>query len=294
MAPGARIVLVVAKSNDDDDLRVAQNYAIRNRLGRIISESYGETETGLLSDPVGRKSIERDEESYKSAVEAGIAVFVSSGDSGAADTVDGTNYFRGPQYPASSPHVTSVGGTNLFFGSATNADPNGSYQGEVVWNDGYGAGGGGISRVFEIPEFQSKHLPESKQKLLKGKRGYPDISNNAGVRGGVITYLGFLDSAYGPGSSGFYLFGGTSASAPQWAGMNAVMNHARGKPLGPLNSKLYKLAGKGGHDITVGDNSYAGVTGYPATKGWDLATGWGTPNTGLIRALIAYPGESED
>jgi hypothetical protein len=75
--------------------------------------------------------------------------------------------------------------------------------------------------------------------------------------------------------------------------MNAVINHARGKPLGPLNSKLYKLQGKGAHDITIGDNSFGGVTGYSATKGWDLATGWGTLNTGLIDALIAYP-TSED
>jgi subtilase family serine protease len=291
MAPGARIVLVVAKSNDDDDLRAAQNYAIRHKLGRIISESYGATEAGLLSDPVGRKIIERDEESYKAAVEAGITVFVSSGDWGAQDYYYGN---LGPQYPASSPHVTTVGGTNLFFGSATNADPNGSYQGEVVWNDGFGASGGGISRLFEIPEFQSDGLPESKQKLLKGKRGYPDISGNAGVWGGVLVYLGFMDSVYGPGNNAFYIFGGTSASTPQWAGINAVINHARGKPLGPLNSKLYKLGGKGGHDITVGDNSYGGVTGYAATKGWDLATGWGTPDIGLINALIALPSENDD
>jgi subtilase family serine protease len=53
--------------------------------------------------------------------------------------------FQNVSWPASSPLVTSAGGTNLFFGTATNADPNGSYQGEQVWNDGFGAGGGGMS-----------------------------------------------------------------------------------------------------------------------------------------------------
>lgn len=293
IAPGARIILVVARSNSDDDLRDAQNYAIKRKLGYIISESYGESEKGLITDPAGLKSLKRDEESYSQAVDGGIAVYVSSGDSGAADTWDGVNYFLGPSYPASSPNVTSVGGTNLFFGTATNADPNGTYRGEVVWNDGFGAGGGGVSLYFETPGFQSNNLSDSKLRPLRGKRGYPDVAYNAGVEGGVIVYLGFLDSVFGPGYSGYYVFGGTSASAPQWAGLNAVINQARNKPLGPINAALYKLSGRGGHDVTVGNNGFEGVTGYSAASGWDLATGWGTPNSNLINALIAYPSGDE-
>jgi subtilase family serine protease len=207
------------------------------------------------------------------------------------------------QYPASSPNVTSVGGTNLFFGNATNADPNGSYQSEMVWNDGYGAGGGGISLAFEMPDYQEGALPKAMADKLKGRRGYPDVAYNAGVQGGVLAYLGFLNDAYGAtGYNGFYIFGGTSAGAPQWAGVTAIANQVRQKPLGLLNSKLYRLGKSGSltgvsHDIKVGNNSFdptigavpdiGVVLGYAAGAGWDLATGWGTPNYGLVQLLTA-------
>jgi subtilase family serine protease len=117
-------------------------------------------------------------------------------------------------------------------------------------------------------------------------RGYPDVAYNAGVFGGVIVHLGFLGAA-----NGFYIFGGTSASAPQWAGIVALINQKTRKPIGFLNKSLYKL-GKLGllgfvmHDITAGDNGLNGVPGFPATAGWDLATGWGTPNGGFLNSLI--------
>jgi subtilase family serine protease len=194
--------------------------------------------------------------------------------------------------------VTSVGGTNLFFGSATAGNPNGSYQVEFVWNDGFGAGGGGISKAFKQPEWQQEGLSKSLKKQLGGMRGYPDVAYNAGVEGGVIVFLGFLDTAWGPGNNGFYIFGGTSASAPQWAGIAALANQYGGRPVGFINKALYELGKEGKlqpftHDVTLGDNGFDGVVGYPATAGFDLSTGWGTPK-GIVPLLAGDPDDSPD
>jgi len=86
----------------------------------------------------------------------------------------------------------------------------------------------------------------------------------------------------GSGNEGHYLVGGTSEGAPAWAGIIADFNSYAGHSLGFLNPILYALGGYKqftdfGHDITIGNNSYAGVTGCSATLGWDLASGWGTP-----------------
>jgi subtilase family serine protease len=294
MAPGAAIIVVAAVSNNDADILDAQNYAIDHRLGFIISESFGESELALLQDgKAGQKTLSDNEKSYKRAAEKDISVLVSSGDDGSAGTDINGVFQTVPvaNYPASSPNVTTVGGTNLFFGTATNADPNGTYQSEVVWNDGFGAGGGGFSAFFKTPDYQEGLVPKSGPKDRKKFRGYPDVALNAGVEGGVLVFLGFLDTAYGPGNNGFYIFGGTSASAPQWAGIVAIANQKAREPLGFLNERLYKLGMKGKlgkvmHDISVGDNGLDGVPGYAATPGWDPATGWGTPKAGFVDSLI--------
>jgi len=295
IAPGAKIVVVAAVDNSDAAILDAQNYAISNKLGFIISESFGESEYALLQDGAeGRQILSDNEKSYRRARREHISVLVSSGDDGASATdIDGNLLpFAAADYPASSPNVTSVGGTNLFFGTPDHADPNGTYQKEVVWNDGFGAGGGGISRAFGIPAYQDDALSRSIRKSLKGFRGYPDVAYNAGVEGGVLVFLGFLDTAFGPGNNGFYIFGGTSAGAPQWAGIAALGNQLGGRPMGFLNTRLYDLGRIRAlsflmHDITEGDNSFAGVTGFAATPGWDLATGWGTPDDGMVLHLIA-------
>jgi subtilase family serine protease len=293
IAPGANIIVVAAVDNSDAAILAAQNFAIDQKLGFIISESFGESELALLQDGAeGRQILDDNERSYKRAGDHDISVLVSSGDDGSEGTdINGVfQTFPVANYPASSPNVTTVGGTNLFFGRNGHADPNGAYIGEAVWNDGFGAGGGGLSAFFKVPDYQENLKFKNGPKDLKS-RGYPDIAYNAGVEGGVLVFLGFLDTAFGPGNNGFYIFGGTSASAPQWAGIVAIANQKAKKPLGFLNKSLYKL-GKSGtlgtvlNDITVGDNSIDGVPGFAATAGWDFATGWGTPNAGLIDALV--------
>jgi subtilase family serine protease len=160
-----------------------------------------------------------------------------------------------------------------------------------------GAGGGGISQAFRQPSWQEE-LPRALQRQLQGKRGYPDVAYNAGVYGGVLVYLGFLDTVYGPAYNGFYIFGGTSASAPQWAGIAALANQYGGRPVGFINKALYELGKEGKlqpfvHDVTIGDNGFDGVVGYPATAGFDLSTGWGTPK-GIVPLLAGDPDDSPD
>jgi subtilase family serine protease len=293
MAPGASIILVSAASDTFADLLAAQNFAIDNRLGNVISESFGASELGLGASPGGLAIIAANEESYKNAGSAKIGTFVSAGDNGVAGRFNGVIQ-RVPQYPATSAFVTTVGGTNLFFGSTTAANPNGTYQGESVWNDQGGAGGGGISSLFEVPNFQ-QHLPKASLATLNGHRGYPDIAYNAGVDGGVLVHIGTL----APGATSFFLIGGTSAGAPQWAALASIANQVAGHPLGLLNPRIYKLGRSGAlssllHDITIGSNSFAGVTGFPAAAGWDLSTGWGTPNVGFVQAIAAEDDDAND
>src|SRR5262245_43674253 len=285
IAPGARVVVVAAKDNDDDSILAAQNYAIEHKLGRISSESFGESELD-----VSKKTLMDFERSYHRARAQLTSVLVSAGDDGATNPgADGNEKpFANVSYPASSPHVTGVGGTHLFFGTNSNADPNGTYQDEVVWNEeaiGGGATGGGVSARFRTPDYQRNAL-RSLRSTLNGFRGVPDVAYNAAVNGGVVVATSFL------GSPAFFRVGGTSAGAPQWAGIVAIANQIADRPLGFLNSRLYFLGSIGAlapltHDITVGNNSFAGVEGFSATVGYDLTTGWGTPNLGVVSLLLS-------
>jgi len=290
IAPGANIVLVAAASNSDNDLLAGLNYAIDNHLGDVVSMSFGESEL-FLTDDAGLLILKAWDLAFRHARESQITLFVSSGDQGSATS---GFPFQNVSFPASSPRVTAVGGTNLFFGTATNADPNGSYQGETVWNDPFGAGGGGVSLLFDAPEYQEEGLPSLVRRPLRKDRGLPDVAYNAGVVGGVIVHLGFAGIP-----AGFYIFGGTSAGAPQWAGVIADTNQVVGHPVGFINNRLYRLGKTGAlaalfHDIAVGNNGFAvpdgngglvSIPGFNATPGWDLATGWGTPNFGKLLIL---------
>jgi subtilase family serine protease len=289
VAPAANLVLVAAKSNEDSDLLAALNYALDHHLGDVVSMSFGESENSL-SNPDGLDIVAGWQAAFQRAKQQHVTLFASSGDQGATNVFDEDgNVLPWPNasFPASSPLVTSVGGTNLFFGTATNADPNaGTYQGEQVWNDGFGAaGGGGMSILFDEPLTQTLAVGGSINKTLHKHRGVPDVAYNAGIAGGVLV-------VWGPGGGCCYIFGGTSAGAPQWAGITVDLNQARGRPLGFINDRLNILGGFGAlrglfHDVTVGDNSFGGVDGYPARPGYDLSTGWGTPNFGVLGTILA-------
>jgi subtilase family serine protease len=290
MAPAANIVLVAGASDSDQDLTDGFNFAVNNHLGSVITMSFGESEI-VLANPDGLDAIAGWEAAFKNAADKGISVFASSGDQG----VD-TQGFGTPSvsFPASSTQVTSVGGTNLRFGTATAASFNGTYQSEQVWDDPadnnniaadtFGAGGGGMSFLFAQPDFQ-KDLPAAVLKTLHGFRGVPDVAYNAGVSGGVLVHLGTIN----PSPTAFFLFGGTSAGSPQWAAIVADLNSGQKQPLGSLNKLLYKLGRQGRlnfRDVTIGNNGFDGVTGFTATAGFDLSTGWGTPDFGALATTL--------
>jgi kumamolisin len=181
---------------------------------------------------------------------------------------------------ASDAEVTAVGGTLLdpAFDAGGNAT---GYASEAVWNDADGASGGGVSAQVAKPAYQNgPGVPAD------GFRDLPDVALLASPSGsGYIVVV----------ENGLAIVGGTSAGTPNWAGIVALLNdaiHADG--LGPLNPLLYDLArsqfGGGGtavfHDVTSGDTTFDRVSGFSATAGFDLATGWGSPDTErLVQAV---------
>jgi subtilase family serine protease len=292
IAPDANIVLLTSPVAETEGVQglpeflELEQYALTNHLGKIFSQSWAATENTLFT-PEGKQVIANFENFYQRADAQGVTIFSSTGDSGTANPdVNGNTYpFPTVNFPASSPWVTAVGGTTL------NADVNGNYQSETVWNNNTGATGGGISQYFPEPNYQRVTLPQSDQTLLAGHRGIPDISYDADPNTGVPVYLGFLGGA----ANGYYIFGGTSAGSPQWSGIIADANQALGHSLGFINPLLYRIgASKVApylfHDITVGNNGFNGIPGYNATPGWDAATGWGTPNVSVLHSLFCLRG----
>jgi subtilase family serine protease len=291
MAPGASIVLMTSPVDETEGVQglpeflELEKYALDHHLGKIISQSWGATENTLFREVAGRRGpqvIKDFEAFYRRAAGERVTVLAAAGDSGSSNVeTDGVTYYPFPTagYPASSPHVTAVGGTTLY------ADTSGNYQSETVWNNpGCCAGGGGISQLFKVPDYERKWLPGSVRTQLGGMRGLPDVSYNADCNNVILVYLSY----FGADSAGFYGICGTSEGSPQWAGIVADLNQYAGRPLGFLNPALYALGGLGdfssfGRDITVGNNALLDVPGavapgYSATRGWDPASGWGTPN----------------
>jgi subtilase family serine protease len=118
--------------------------------------------------------------------------------------------------------VTGVGGTNLLADATS-----GAYGSESVWNDDFGAGGGGYSTVYKRPSYQTP-FNHNKQ------RGLPDVAYNGDVRGGVLAFWGV---PFGVGA--LFIFGGTSAGSPRWAGIVALADQKAGHRLGSINRDLY-------------------------------------------------------
>ena len=309
IAPGANITLVLAKSNNDADILSATKYAVDHRLGDVISQSFGENESCV--DPT---LLEQEHQVFAEATMKNITVFASTGDEGAAQTTcDGNSWVKAASSPASDPLVTAVGGTELraagycltALGCTPAANPApGTHLGEIAWNEGapYGdfqaffgstaATGGGFSVLYDRPSYQQAAIRGGKQ------RGAPDVSYNAAVAHGVLTYVDI------PGvQAGFFLFGGTSAGSPQWAAIVAIADQLGGN-LGFINRALYRIGQAKSHystsffDVTTGTNSAVEfdaannpvtVLGFSAGAGWDATTGLGSPMADqLVDYLIQF------
>lgn len=287
IAPGASIVLLVSPVSETEgvqgfpEFEKLSTYAMDHHLGQVFSMSFGATEPTLVGDAckeglgTGENLLKNyDQTVFQRAVTEHITMLSSSGDDGATDatcTPPTTYNFRAVGWPASDPLVTAVGGTKLSLKDAA-----GNYGSERTWNEDGGVSGGGLSQFYAQPDWQ-KNLPN--QAALNGKRGIPDVAWGAAVN------FAFYHS-YPGDLNGWSAIGGTSASSPQWAGLIAIADQMAGKPLGFLNPAIYHLAGKGFHDITSGDNSASGVQGFQAGPGWDLATGWGTPDAAMLVPLL--------
>jgi subtilase family serine protease len=297
IAPRANITLVLSKSDQDSDIESARAYAVNNQLGDVISQSFGEAE--ICEEP---SLVAAQHQDFVNATRNGVTVFASSGDTGAGQpTCDGLALFLSASTPASDPLVTAVGGTELQAARycltalgcnpALNPPP-GTYESEVVANDLI-ASGGGFSVLYGTPSYQKSALPPSGKQL-----GVPDVSYTAAVLHGVLVYLdipGLLPVS-------FYLFGGTSVGSPQWSAILAIADQKAGRDLGFINKALYRIGQAPPHytasffDVTSGNNSFGGVSGYSAAPGWDPATGLGSPDTPqLVRWLIqsVSPGDSQ-
>lgn len=274
IAPAAAIELVLAKSAGDADMLSATKYAVDHNLGDVISQSFGEAES--CADP---KLVQQEHAIFGEAVDKGITLLAAAGDQGAAQpTCDGSSFSASASTPASDPNVTAVGGTSL-----TTTGTNGTYGSESAWATRLGATGGGFSTIYRRPGFQAPFQDNNKQ------RGVPDIAiNGDALNSGVIVVWGGKP----------FRFGGTSAGSPQWAGIVALADQAGGHRLGDMNKSLYHIGksdayGTAFHDVTAGDNSCTvlacggvAVQGFPATPGWDAATGLGTPDVANLIPLL--------
>jgi kumamolisin len=273
LAPGAQIAAYFAP-NTTAGFIDAVNTALSDNVRKpsVISISWG-----LSEDLAPKQFLNGMAQAFADAAALGVTICCAAGDNGSAD-MDMQNWDRKAHvdFPSSIPYALGCGGTKLIgSGSKINS--------EVVWNEGVngGATGGGVSNQFERPSYQSKSkVPKSP----KGKigRGVPDVAGDADPQTGYQVIVG--------GQS--YVYGGTSAVAPLWAGLLALINQRLvskgGKPVGFLNTLLYSALGTALNDITSGNNDINGkLRGlYKAAKGWDPCTGMGTPNGAkLLKAL---------
>jgi len=273
-----QVVAHTTAGNDFDDV-----YAyIADKLAtttHIASTSFGSCEQG--QDP--------DEEAldngyFKQSAAEGQWWFAAAGDHGTDDCQDGSTTALSVDFPASSPYVVAVGGTDVH----ATVDGNGNvtkYKSETVWQygncsqtDGLSsdeAGGGGVSTVYAKPSYQTALTPKD------GRRDVPDVSLLADdVNDGLYIYNRTLQAGNG----------GTSEAAPQWAGLFAIIEQKKAnyKNVTDPHVRLYQLAASANrttyfHDVIGGNNGipacaddFTVFAGYTAVAGYDRASGIGS------------------
>jgi len=253
VAHKAKIAVYFAPNTDKGFIDVV-NAAVHDKINKptVISISWGAAEKEWTS-----QAMQAMDQAFQAAAAMGVTVFCASGDDGSNDNEN--DHKAHADFPASSPYATGCGGTRL------------DASDETTWNDGPGsATGGGISDFFPLPSWQSNvHVPKSANPGGKVGRGVPDLAADADPNTGYIILLNGQNDVYG----------GTSAVAPLWAGLIALINQKLGKPVGYLNPLIYngRVTPLAFRDITVGNNG-----AYHAGPGWDPCTGWGTPHGAVL------------
>jgi len=283
VANGATIEFVTSASTAfSDGVFLSAQYIVDHNLAPIMSVSYGLCEASLGSGGnIFFNAL------WEQAASQGITVLVSAGDSGAAgcDAPDSTTATRGRGVNGlcSTPYSTCVGGTEFddavdpgLYWSDSNSNSGSSaldYIPESVWNESGSSGlwstGGGVSTVYAKPSWQSAPgVPPD------GKRDVPDVALTAASHDGYLVQI----------NGSFYVIGGTSAAAPSFAGLLALVAQKTAERLGNANPELYKLASMKPlagtayvfHDVISGNNSVPGLVGYSAGPEYDLTTGLGS------------------
>jgi subtilase family serine protease len=334
IAGGANIFYVYSGSNMNYDVNDAINFAIASDIAPVISVSYSQCEP-LLSAADAQQA----NAVFQQAAAQGQTIVVASGDSGATACAEyslssgvttAQQQELAADFPASSPYVTAVGGTQMAPGTfaagsspywkpSVNGDALGSliaYTPEVVWNEdspnGLLASGGGSSTLFPRPAWQAgvpgipsgafRLVPDLALQASTESPGYLICSDDPAIVGSNVDCDNSLQST----GDTYVVDGGTSFAAPIFAGFVAILNqYEQTAGLGNINPVLYGLAGQPSlsssifHDITSGttacvsgnlDCGTAGQNNYAATVGYDLATGLGSVD--FAKLVAAWPSNS--
>ena len=310
VARGATIIYV-----NSSDAFTSAIYAIQNNVANVLSLTYG-----LCEAQVGTAEINSLNAVFQQANAQGMTVVAAAGDSGAADC-DYSSNPRAPDtsatkglavdFPASSPYVTGMGGTEFNEGtgnywSSSNGANSGSalsYIPELAWNDtsstnGLSASGGGASTVFSKPSWQlgtgvppdnARDVPDLSFDASPAHDAYLFCETPPSSTGVPATTSSCVNGTYRNTDQSLNVIGGTSLSAPTLAGVVALIDQMTGTSQGNINPRLYALASlvpDAFHDISVGNNQVpctvgtkdctTGTLGYVATPGYDLVTGLGS------------------
>jgi hypothetical protein len=294
VAPNATIKFVISASTQTTDgVDLSAQYIVNNNLAPVMSTSFGQCESSMGSTETTFYN-----NLWSQAASQGISSFVSSGDSGAAGCNGGsdtTGSGKAVSGLASTPYNIAVGGAQFndtaspstYWNStnnSTNQSSAKSYIPEIAWNEsanvsggsGLWASAGGVSTLYAKPSWQAcVGVPAD------GKRDVPDVALTAAGHDGYLVIQGHTSTVSGLGA-----VGGTSASSPSFAGLMALVVQKTGTRQGNANTKFYSLAnaqysGTPGaatifHDVTSGNNSVPGVTGFNCGTGYDAVTGVGT------------------
>jgi subtilase family serine protease len=279
IAPGADIVIAetaVAETRGVTgfpELTQAMDTLIHAGVGDVFAQIEGTAENTFPGfDQGDNSSLLSLRQAYRSALAHHVTMLAAAGSTGVVNRgLDGTRFtFPTVRWPASDPLVTAVGASQQYLDDAGRV-----LRPTTAWKDPFGASGGGVSAVFPRPAYQSRV-----RGTVGGHRGAPDISMNGSVDGSVWVYASFG----GTGGTGWDLYNGTAEAMSTFSGIVALADQAAGHRLGFINPALYRLAERARHgdrstglvDITEGSNTFAGVTGYAAGRGYDLVTGLGT------------------
>jgi subtilase family serine protease len=299
IAPAAAITVVLVKGTALDSTRQAVAAAVAAvRLGisrgGVISISAAGQAGG--EHCMTRPQVTRLHAALRAAASRHVTVVVASGDIGVVSepcslikALTGGTFtpVRGVTFPGSDPLVLAAGGTSL-----TASHKTGAYIRESAWGLPFGdpgsafqASAGGFSRLFARPRYQDGVAG------IGATRGVPDVAADASGHTGMA-----LAISLGGGKAYIRNSGGTSASAPIWAGMIALADQYAHRHLGFVNPALYRIARSARyhqafHDITTGNNTvkfpHRTFRGYHAAPGWDPVTGLGSPDARVLIPLLA-------